>query len=125
MRWRRKKKCKGGCDFNLVCKNGKCVPAANRCSPAFVCSGFGGDAPVCGSMAGGGDCGCYQSTEGNSVCLNNLEESCENFQMCDTSQDCRDTVGFHFYCRKPLANENNQFCGCDEGRCWPECDNPD
>ena len=123
---KKQQQCNPSCDFNLTCQNGACVAAPDRCPEAFVCSGFGGDAPVCGTVAGGGNCGCYQSTEGNNVCLNDSDDiHCQDLEVCTTSQDCRDGVsGFHFFCRKALANENEQFCGCDNGRCWPECDNP-
>lgn len=125
----------GGCDpacgFNQVCENDTCVPAPNRCSPGFVCSGFGGDPPACGNVAGApdGTCGCVPSTEGNTVCINQTDSDgdflqADQFVTCTTSQQCRDTVGFHFYCRKPLQNENGLFCGESVGRCWPECDNP-
>lgn len=123
--------CNPACGFNQECQNGTCVAAANRCSPGFVCSGFGGDPPVCGTVAGnpGGPCGCVPSTEGNNVCINQTDSDgdfilADTLVTCDSSQQCRDTVGFHFYCRKPLQNENGLFCGDSIGRCWPECDNP-
>lgn len=114
--------CPGGCPANQVCDGGVCVAAGDVCPTAFVCNGFGGDAPVCGSEAGGGDCGCYQSTEGNSVCLNQTGIDGGSLQECDTTEDCE---GFHFFCRKPLSNQSGQFCGQSVGRCWPECDNTD
>jgi hypothetical protein len=123
--------CNSECPYNYVCQNGTCVVAPNRCPSAFVCRGFGGEAPKCGRVAGnpGGTCGCYSSTEGNSVCLNETDADgdpviTEDLVTCNSSQQCRNTVGPHFYCRKPLFNENGLACGQSIGRCWPECDSP-
>jgi hypothetical protein len=113
----KKKKCKGGCDANFVCNKGKCQVAPDRCTALSVC---GEDPTPCGTTAGGGDCSCETTTEGNSACINFID-TCDDFpQECTTTQDCEDTVGFHFFCQAIKA------CGCTmaTGRCLPECDNP-
>ncbi|MCC6313566.1 MAG: hypothetical protein IT337_06100 [Thermomicrobiales bacterium] len=122
-------KCGKACGANLVCQNGDCVAAASVCPAAFTCQDpFGGPAPVCGSVAGGGTCGCYTSTEGNNVCLNEstggVDIDASTLQKCTSTQDCRKAVGFHFYCRAVTRSPSDNLCGSADSRCWPECDNP-
>jgi hypothetical protein len=124
--------CDPPCGFNAVCQDGACVAAANRCPAPFDCPDpFGGPAPVCGTVAGpgGGTCGCFASTEGNNVCLNETDSDGEFIDSatlvpCTDSQECRDTVGFHFYCRAVTTSPSGKTCGSEVSRCWPECDNP-
>ncbi len=124
--------CDPACGFNQQCQDGTCVAAANICPAPFDCPDpFGGPAPVCGTVAGpgGGTCGCFASTEGNNVCLNETDGdgeflNPEFFVPCDSSQQCRDTVGFHFYCRAVTTSPSGKLCGEAISRCWPECDNP-
>ncbi len=115
--------CTPECGFNTVCQNGTCVPAANHCPAPFTCPDpFGGPAPVCGSTAGGGTCACYTSTEGNNICVNN-DVDYKTLTTCTSTQQCRDTVGFHFYCKAVHTSPSGKICGSDVGRCFPECDN--
>ena len=124
--------CAPACDFNQVCQDGACVAAPNVCPAAFACPDpFGGPAPVCGTVAGakGGDCGCIKTTEGNNVCVNQTDEQgnfldSSKLRTCASSQQCRDTVGFHFYCAAVTRSPSGKLCGSDVPRCWPECDNP-
>lgn len=125
--------CNPACGYNTTCQGNVCVPQPNHCPTPFVCAGFGGDAPVCGSVVGPGgvvgSCGCYSSTEGNAICVNQVEASGEEISFsdlvpCNSSQDCRNTVGLHWFCRAVNRNGSGQTCGSAVGRCWPECDSP-
>jgi hypothetical protein len=123
--------CDPACAFNQVCQDGACVAAANVCPAAFDCPDpFGGPAPVCGTVAGdNGACGCITTTEGNNVCVNQTDGNgndidASTLQTCASSQDCRDTVGFHFYCAAVTRSPSGKVCGSSVPRCWPECDNP-
>ena len=116
--------CTPPCGFNQVCQGTTCVPAANQCPTAFTCTcPFGGPDPAsnCGTQAGGGICTCHRSTEGNTVCLNPTATA----QACTSSQQCRNTVGFGFFCKAvPRCATNGVACGPDAQRCYPRCDNP-
>jgi hypothetical protein len=125
--------CNPACGYNTTCQNGSCVSQANRCPTAFTCSSFGGEAPVCGNVAGPGGnvgpCGCYRSTEGNNVCVNQTDADGDDIEYidlvpCSTSQDCRVSRGFNWYCRSVNTTGTGQTCGSTVGRCWPSCDNP-
>ena len=72
------------------------------------------NAPVCG-WEPGGDCDCHLAIEGNNFCGGFLT-TCTGLQSCTSTQDCRDTVGFHFVCQ--AANGG----GCGQV-CVPECEN--
>ena len=123
--------CEPACAFNQVCQDGACVAAPNVCPAAFNCPDpFGGPAPVCGKVAGdNGDCGCITTTEGNNVCVNQTDGhggfiDASKLHTCASSQECRDTVGFHFYCAAVTRSPSGKLCGSSVSRCWPECDNP-
>jgi hypothetical protein len=125
------KRCKPKCGFNQVCRKGRCVAAPSVCPVAFDCPDpFGGPAPVCGHVAGdNGDCGCILTTEGNNACVNQTDGNGDfidytTLRTCSSSQECRDTVGFHFYCAAVTRSPSGKLCGSDVPRCWPECDNP-
>lgn len=90
----------------------------DQCPAPGVCNA---DPPVCGSGADGKPCGCDRTTEGNNACIA-FVESCESFAPCTSTQDCRDSVGFHFFCQANKTNGAGVPCGCG-GRCLPECDN--
>ena len=110
--------CGNACGANRACEGGECVAAADRCSNPAVCNT---EYVACGTTAGSGDpCSCERTAEGNTACINFIDESCANFQACATTQDCRETVGFHFFCQEIKG------CGCSTTtkRCMPECDNP-
>ncbi len=124
-------KCKPKCGFNQVCQSRTCNAAPSVCPTPFVCTDpFGGPAPVCGHVAGdNGDCACVLTAEGNNVCVNETDGNGNDIdyttlQTCTTSQDCRDTVGFHFFCLAVTTSPMGHTCGSDASRCWPECDNP-
>ena len=101
------------------------------CPAAFTCPDpFGGPAPVCGTVAGngGGTCGCYLSTEGNTICVNETDSdgeflNADDLQACSSTQECRETVGFHFFCKAVTKSPSGKTCGSTVSRCWPECDN--
>jgi len=116
--------CDPPCGFNQVCQGTTCVPAANQCPTPFTCTcPFGGPDPAsdCGTVASGGTCSCQRSTEGNTVCLNPTPTT----QTCTSSQDCRDTVGFGFFCKvPPRCADNGLACGPEDQLCYPACDNP-
>ena len=123
--------CDPPCGYNTFCQNGACVPAPNHCPTPFVCAGFDGYGPTCGTVAGpgGGECGCFRSTEGNNVCVNQTEADGTDITYtelipCTTSQHCRETLGFHFYCRRVNNSIDFRPCGSAVGRCWPVCDSP-
>ena len=121
----------GGCDplcgFNTVCENGTCVAAANICSgPTGICDA---DPTPCGHAATGEACGCERTVEGNNVCVNGVD-ACPTVVSCTSSQECRDTLGFHFFCQEAKTNSQGKFCGCGFGTttgrvCVAECDNTD
>jgi hypothetical protein len=122
----KKKKCKGGCDANQVCKKGKCKTAPNRCSgPTGICDD---DPTPCGTSAEGDICGCERTVEGNNACINAGDNVCTDVE-CTSTQDCEEALGFHFFCQQAKRNAAGQFCGCGFGTatgkvCVPECDNP-
>ena len=121
--------CDPPCGFNTVCADGTCVAAADICSgPTGICDA---DPTPCGTSATGETCGCEQTVEGNNVCVDGANP-CPNVVECTSSQDCRDTLGFHFYCQEAKRSQQfpGQFCGCGFGTatgrvCVAECDNPD
>ncbi|MFT4040856.1 MAG: hypothetical protein QM692_21925 [Thermomicrobiales bacterium] len=125
--------CNPACGYNLTCQGSTCVPQPNRCPAPFICSGFGGDAPYCGDVAGlggvVGTCGCYRSTEGNNVCVNESDADGDDIEFtdlisCTSSQFCRERLGFHWYCRAVATSGTGLTCGSTVGRCWPTCDSP-
>lgn len=73
------------------------------------------NAPICGSEPGGLTCDCHRAKEGNNFC-GGFIESCAMLQPCNSTQDCRDTVGFHFFCQAADGG------GCGQV-CVPECAN--
>jgi hypothetical protein len=73
------------------------------------------NAPVCG-WDPDGDCDCHRAIEGNNFCGGYLT-TCTGLQPCTSTQDCRDTVGFHFVCQ----DANGGGCG---QVCVPEVQNP-
>jgi hypothetical protein len=119
--------CDPACGFNTVCKNGACVAAENICNgPTGICDA---DPTPCGHAATGETCGCELTVEGNNVCVNGVD-ACPNVVECTSSQDCRDTLGFHFFCQEAKTNAQGNFCGCGFGTatgkvCVAECDNTD
>ena len=121
--------CDPPCGFNTVCADGTCVAAADICSgPTGICDA---DPTPCGTSATGETCGCEQTVEGNNVCVDGANP-CPNVVECTSSQDCRDTLGFHFYCQEAKLSQQfpGQFCGCGFGTgtgrvCVAECDNTD
>lgn len=114
---KRRKKSRRNQGHNQVPNGGGGTPS-DQCPVAGVCNA---DPPVCGTGADGKPCGCDRATEGNTVCLA-FVESCESFASCTSTQDCRDSVGFHFFCQAEKTNGAGIPCGCG-GRCLPECDN--
>lgn len=72
------------------------------------------NAPVCG-WEPGGDCDCHLAIEGNNFCGGYLT-TCTSLQSCNSTQDCRETVGFHYVCQ--AANGG----GCGQV-CVPVCEN--
>ena len=78
---------------------------------------------------GGGTCGCFLSTEGNTICVNETDSdgeflNADDLQPCSSTQECRETVGFHFFCRAVTTSPSGKTCGSTVSRCWPECDAP-
>jgi hypothetical protein len=73
------------------------------------------NAPICGSEPGGGTCDCHRTTEGNNFC-GGMVDSCASLRPCTSTQDCRDSVGFHFYCQAADGGACGQVC-------VPECAN--
>lgn len=125
--------CNPACGYNTTCQNGSCVAQANHCPAPFICSAFGGEAPYCGDVVGPGGvvgaCGCYRTTEGNNVCVNQTDADGDDINYtdlvpCNTSQDCREGPGFNWYCRAVTTNGTGLTCGSTVGRCWPSCDSP-
>jgi hypothetical protein len=119
--------------------NGKCIKKSQPCTPPDRCAGPVGicnaDPTPCGSVAGGGVCGCERAVEGNNVCINSgADNVCDQNQECTSTNgpeatSCRNLVGFHFFCQEAKTNQAGQFCGCGFGTatgrvCVPECDNP-
>lgn len=119
--------CDPPCGFNTVCEGGACVAAADICAgPTGICDA---DPTPCGTSATGETCGCESTVEGNNFCANAVD-ACTDVE-CTSSQECRDTVGFHFYCQEAKLSQQfpGQFCGCGFGTatgrvCVAECDNP-
>jgi hypothetical protein len=72
------------------------------------------NAPVCG-MDPDGECDCHRAIEGNNFC-GGFITSCEALHPCASTQDCRETVGFHFVCQAADGG------GCGQV-CVPECGN--
>ncbi len=114
------------CPANTVCRNGTCVPAADRCGgPTGICNA---DPTPCGTSATGETCGCERTVEGNTVCVDGAN-ACPQVVECTSTQDCEDRLGFHFFCQEAKTNAQGQFCGCGFGTatgkvCVAECDNP-
>lgn len=104
----------------------------DRCSgPVGICDA---DPTPCGTVAGGGICGCERAVEGNNVCINSgAANVCDYAVECtstsgDEATSCRSQVGFHFFCQEAKTNAKGQYCGCGFGTmtgrvCVPECDN--
>jgi hypothetical protein len=101
------------------------VAAANRCNGGgSVCNA---DPRPCGTAATGETCGCEKTVEGNNFCANGVD-ACTDV-ACTTSQECRERLGFGFYCQEAKTNAQGKFCGCgfDTGTgrvCVAECDTP-
>jgi hypothetical protein len=121
----------GGNDGNQIV--GGTTPNHRCGGPVGICNA---DPTPCGTVAGGGICGCERSVEGNNVCINSgAENVCDSNVECtstsgDEATSCRNQVGFHFYCQEAKTNTKGQFCGCGFGTttgrvCVPECDNAD
>lgn len=70
---------------------------------------------MCGSEPGGGTCDCHRATEGNNFC-GGMVDSCASLRPCTSTQDCRDSVGFHFFCQAADGGACGQVC-------VPECAN--
>lgn len=73
------------------------------------------NAPICGSEPGGLTCDCHRATEGNNFC-GGFIETCAGLKPCASTQDCRNTVGFHYFCQAADGG------GCGQV-CVPECAN--
>jgi hypothetical protein len=73
------------------------------------------NAPVCGSEPGGGTCDCHRTTEGNNFC-GGMIDTCASLRPCTSTQDCRESVGFHFFCQAADGGACGQVC-------VPECAN--
>lgn len=74
------------------------------------------NSPTCGMSAEGEACTCTRATEGNNICVNFIDQSCDTLRSCTNTKECRDTVGFHFFCQAAGTGSCGQ-------RCVPECDN--
>lgn len=75
------------------------------------------NSPTCGDGADGEACTCTRATEGNNICVGFID-SCEALVECNSTRDCRDSVGFHYFCQAAGTGSCGQ-------RCVPECDNTD
>lgn len=73
------------------------------------------NAPICGSEPGGYACDCHRATEGNNFCGGQVD-SCASLRPCTSTQDCRESVGFHFFCQAADGGACGQVC-------VPECAN--
>ena len=102
---------------------------ADRCGgPVGICDA---DPTPCGTSATGEICGCERTVEGNTVCVDGAN-ACPQIVECTSTQDCRDALGFHFFCQEAKQSQKvpGQFCGCGFGTatgrvCVAECDNAD
>jgi hypothetical protein len=72
------------------------------------------NAPICGNDPDGA-CDCHRSTEGNNFCGGHIA-TCASLRPCTSTQDCRDSVGFHFVCQAADGGACGQVC-------VPECEN--
>jgi hypothetical protein len=73
------------------------------------------NAPICGSEPGGLTCDCHRATEGNNFCGGQVD-TCASLRPCTSTQDCRESVGFHFFCQAADGGACGQVC-------VPECAN--
>jgi hypothetical protein len=73
------------------------------------------NAPICGSEPGGLTCDCHRATEGNNFCGGQVD-TCASLRSCTSTQDCRESVGFHFFCQAADGGACGQVC-------VPECAN--
>jgi hypothetical protein len=72
------------------------------------------NAPLCGNDPDGA-CDCHLAVEGNNFCGGFLT-SCAGLRSCTSTQDCRESVGFHFVCQAAQGG------GCGQV-CVPACEN--
>lgn len=75
------------------------------------------NSPTCGTDPGAGDCTCTMAVEGNNICVGFID-SCAALTECNSTADCRASVGFHFFCQAAGTGSCGQ-------RCVPECGNTD
>lgn len=73
------------------------------------------NSPTCGTSALGEACTCTWAVEGNNICVNFIE-SCAALVPCQSTAECREAVGFHFFCQAAGSGSCGQVC-------VPECDN--
>lgn len=66
-------------------------------------------APACGTEPGGIICDCHLAVEGNNFCGGQVD-SCASLQPCSSTQDCRDSVGFHYVCQAQKGGACGQVC---------------
>lgn len=67
------------------------------------------NAPACGTEPGGVICDCHLAVEGNNFCGGQVD-SCASLQPCNSTQDCRDSVGFHYVCQAAKGGACGQVC---------------
>lgn len=72
------------------------------------------NAPICGNDPGG-SCDCHQAVEGHNFCGGFLT-TCTGLRSCTSTQDCRESVGFHFVCQAAQGGACGQVC-------VPACEN--
>jgi hypothetical protein len=101
----RKRACKPAPD------QGVCTTLANRCT---------GDTTVCGTGLGG-DCRCYVSLAGLSVC-GNEQYYCPSGDRCVKDADCHPVSGFGSYCVQGGGGCPGD--SCSDSFCVPSCDQP-
>jgi hypothetical protein len=75
------------------------------------------NAPACGSEPGGVICDCHLAIEGNNFCGGQVD-TCASLKPCNSTQDCRDSVGFHYVCQAAKGGACGQVC-------VPVCENID
>jgi hypothetical protein len=118
--------CPPPCPANMACVKRKCVAAADVCAGSTgICTA----APTpCGASDTGETCGCEQSVEGNTICIDGANP-CPLAVECTSSQDCVDKLDIRYVCQEAKTNTSGQFCGCGFGTatgrvCVARCDNP-
>lgn len=67
------------------------------------------NAPACGTEPGGIICDCHLAVEGNNFCGGQVDK-CDSLQPCGSTQDCRDSVGFHYVCQAAKGGACGQVC---------------